>query len=176
MAGRRVVYALIERRRVIAPGLAAVETVGEAAVVEASPLVVLTGDQVGRVGRINLDLLLGLEPEAAVLVDADVALVCAPAAAERVVVEPRNGGCIIGGHVRRRRAETREITFGGECATGDHRHRASDPAWRLQHGGTQPPGRRSLDDALSRTNALRQCDEREQQPADRQEPPPTPLC
>jgi hypothetical protein len=56
------------------PVLAVVGREVDPALVVADPAVVLARDQVGRIGRVVDDLLLGLAPESAVLVHALVAL------------------------------------------------------------------------------------------------------
>jgi len=79
----RAVGVLPEGRQAVAPGLATIEGVVEPAVVVANARVILPGNQVVRVGRVERDALLRLAPEGAVLVDADVAIGISLAAAER---------------------------------------------------------------------------------------------
>src|SRR4029453_3550359 len=80
--GLGVVELLPERRQLVAPVAAVVEGPGDRALVEADPAVVGAGQQVGRLGRVVDDVVLGVAPEGAVLVDPDVAVGVAVAAAE----------------------------------------------------------------------------------------------
>ena len=78
-----VVELLPERRQQVAPVAAVVQRPGDRALVVADPAVVRAGQQVGRLGGIVDDVVLGVAPEGAVLVDPDVAVGIAVAAAER---------------------------------------------------------------------------------------------
>src|SRR6266849_10093412 len=80
-----MVLALVERGETIAPVLAAVEAVVETALVVANPAVVLTGNDVARVRRIDLDQFLRLAAERAVLVHPHVAVGVARTAAQRAL-------------------------------------------------------------------------------------------
>ena len=71
MSGARV-RVLVVGRDPVTPVGATVERVVEATVVVANAAVVLTRDQVQRIGRVNRDLLLRLSTQGAVLVDAHV--------------------------------------------------------------------------------------------------------
>ena len=149
----RGVEALAEGREPVAPVAAVVRRVVETTLVEADPRVVLAADQVVGIGRVEDDVLLGLTPEAAVLVDSNIpffGLAVALATAERARGQPEAAGAVecrprIAGGVTGIRAECR---FGGGDEAPRQGGKGSCSLGCLNVRGLDLPLGRPLGDAI----------------------------